>query len=519
MFVFYMAPPSLSNTKKQFASVLSAQPHLLDGALVTVEVDVGVQKGPTYITIVGLADRATDEARDRVQTALKNALGVYPQGRIVVSLAPAHLKKEGSYCDLAIAVGILRATEMITCSVDDSVFIGELTLDGNVRSVRGVLALVESVHKAGIRKVYVPCDNAKEAALIEGVAVYPVGSLSEIVAHLAGEEVITPQTETPLEIDTEHTFDFVDIRSQEHAKRGLLIAAAGGHNVALIGPPGTGKTLLARALASILPPLSRVQALEVARIHSISGNHRPLSLVPPVRSPHHSSSHVAIIGGGTYPRPGEVTLAHHGVLFLDEFPEFDKRVIEGLRQPLEDREVHIARAHERASFPASCMLVIAMNPCPCGNRGSQHKVCRCSGADMERYRRKLSGPIVDRIDIWLTVEHVPYEDLESTDSEGTGSEELRIRVENVRGIQYDRSIKIGCAPLASILSPKDTSAIPLDEEVVLLLRQSATKLALSPRAYHRTIRLCRTISDAEGSERITQAHVLEALSYRPKFQY
>jgi len=391
-----------------------------------------------------------------------------------------------------------------------------------------MLPIAQAARDAGYRELFVPQENASEAALIPELTIYPVKTLHDVVQHLDDNlidtdpetgaairgEQITPQPPTKISVEKETSFaDFSYVKGQESAKRGLEIAAAGRHNVAMYGPPGTGKTMLARAFSGILPALHSDAMLDVTSIHSIAGtSNRMIITQPTFRSPHHTSSYVSVIGGGAHPKPGEVTLAHHGILFLDEFPEFDKRVIESLRQPLEDRIVQISRASGTAQFPADFILIAAMNPCPCGYRGSRTKRCQCTPGAIERYKRKMSGPIMDRIDIWLEVEHIEYEKLSDKDfPKGEPSEHINERVIDARSTQWNRQGKHNAQ-----LSAKDMESIQLSDEVQNILNQSAKKLALSPRAYHRVIKLARTIADLDHASTIAENHILEALQYRPK---
>ncbi|MCA9353009.1 YifB family Mg chelatase-like AAA ATPase [Patescibacteria group bacterium] len=508
----------------KFAKVYAAQPEYLRGHIVHVEVDIA--RGLHSFSIVGMASRAVDEARDRVGSAIKNSGYTSPKSKnekLVVSLAPAELKKEGAYYDLAIALGYLLAADEIDFQTEQRLFIGELSLDGSLQKLNGILPIVQAAKDAGFAEVFIPYANREEAALVSDITIYPARTLNEVITHIDQKneqsQCIVPQPATDITFRTLHyVTDFSDVRGQLVAKRGLEIAAAGGHNVCMFGPPGTGKTMLARAFASILPPLDSEHMLEVTGIHSIAGNLHSLDVMrePPIRTPHHTSSYVAVVGGGTNPRPGEITLAHRGILFLDEFPEFDKKVLESLRQPLEDRVVTVSRAKGTVNFPADFILIAAMNPCPCGFYGTEHGRCVCSAHDIARYKKKVSGPIIDRIDIWLPVEHIEYEQLTRTnDQSAESSEDIRARVRMAREKQYQRQ---GKNTLNNTLSSRDIQGINLSDSVVRLLQQSAKRMQLSPRAYHRVIKLARTIADLEQSDDIQEEHVLEALQYRPQIQ-
>lgn len=512
-----------------FSRVYSAQTHLLSGKLVTIEVDLS--RGLHNFSIVGLPDKAVEESRDRVGSAIKNSGLESPKNKnqkIVVSLSPADLKKEGPYFDLAIALGYLLSTGDILFDPDKKLFLGELSLNGDVRPIKGVLPLTQEAKRLGFTEIYVPEENAREGSIIEGITVYGVKTLREVIDHLntniknGAVKKIIPTPKTMLISDTPRVggVDFEDIRGQEAAKRGLEIAAAGGHNIAMSGPPGTGKTMLARAFAALLPKLTLDEALEVTGIHSIAGDlETEIILCPPFRSPHHTASYVSIIGGGTFPKPGEVTLAHRGVLFLDEFPEFEKRVIESLRQPLEDNVVSISRAKGSALFPSNFILIAAMNPCPCGNLGNKQKSCICTPHDLARYSRRLSGPIMDRIDLWVTVGTVEYAKLaQNNTGVNEKSEAVEKRIAKARSIQRKR-FKNNERPIKtnSDMNVKELSRyVRLADAEQQLLRMSAEKLDLSARAYHRVLKLARTIADLDGSEEIKNTHILEALQYRPK---
>ena len=500
-----------------FAKVYSAQTTLLSAQPISVEVDLS--KGLHAFSIVGLPSKGVEESRDRVAAAIKNSGFKSPKQKnqkITISLAPADVKKEGPVFDLAVALAYLLAVGDITFDSEKKIFLGELSLDGALRSISGVLPLVIHAKEKGFEEVYLPADNSQEAALIEGIKIYPVKSLSEIIAHLTSKnelnKIIPLAHQT---IDTEFIepeIDFGDIKGQQSAKRGLILAAAGGHNVAMYGPPGTGKTMLARAFAGLLPPMNFDEILEVTSIHSVAGTLQSGFIKhPPFRSPHHTSSYVSMVGGGTYPKPGEITLSHKGVLFLDEFPEFERRVIDALRQPLEDRVVNISRSKGSASFPADFILVAALNPCPCGNFGSD-KVCICPQGTLQKYQRKISGPIADRVDIWLEVSKIDYKELgEKASARETQS--FREEVMRAREIQNKRQQD----KTNSRVSAKNLIATCLlSAPAKTILDSSAEKLALSARGYHKTIKVARTIADLEGSETILPKHILEALQYRVK---
>ncbi len=518
-----------------YGRVYSAQTHLLRGKIVTIEVDITKNTLHAF-TIVGLPDKAVEESKDRMSSALKNSGYKSPKNqnqKIVISLSPADLKKEGPYFDLAIALSYLLSADEIDFNPDGKLFLGELSLNGELRPIKGALPLTETARKLGFKEIFLPKDNAEEAALVDGIKIFGAKNLKEVINHInivkkdkGGKPIepeqpkIKPQPETEIQyFDTTHDVDFSDVKGQESAKRGLEIAAAGGHNIAMYGPPGTGKTMLARVFSYILPELNKEEILEITGIHSIVGTLEDgLVTKAPFRAPHHTASYVSMIGGGANPKPGEVTLAHRGVLFLDEFPEFEKRVLESLRQPLEDNIVSISRARGSAIFPSNFILVAAMNPCPCGNKGSKQKNCICKPSDLDRYKRKLSGPIMDRIDIWVNVGAVDYEKLSNDKISGEKTETIKNRVKKVREIQNIRfknaTRKINTN---SEINVKELNIYAkLTPEIKQLLNQSAERLGLSARAYHRTIKLARTIADLEDKENIEISHILEALQYRPR---
>lgn len=499
-----------------FARIYSAQPAYLSASLVTVEADLS--RGLHSFQVVGLADKAIEESRERVAAAVKNSGFASPKHtskRVLISLAPADLKKEGPSFDLPIALAYLLATGEVTFDSNRILFLGELSLQGELRTVRGVLSIAKYAHAHGFHTVVVPAGNAAEAALIEGITILPAPSLSAVVAHFdkSGARTnapITPQATTVYAEAPGEEVDLADIRGQETAKRGLEIAAAGRHNIVLYGPPGTGKTMLARALRGILPPLTFEEALEATAIHSLAGTLcGTLLSIPPFRAPHHSASHTAIVGGGTIPRPGEATLAHRGVLFLDEFPEFERRVIDGLREPLEDKVITVSRAKGSVTFPAQFILVAAMNP----NRERTDE--RIQEVDRERLKKKISGPIIDRIDLWIEVAHVEHETLRTREPLPPRSPAVRERVGNARTLQHARYHDTTKANADMTVRDIDGSA-RLTRDAEDTLTRAAGSLHLSPRSYHRAIKLSRTIADLACSETIAQEHMLEALSYRPR---
>lgn len=502
-----------------FSKAYSAQTQLLHVTPISVETDIS--RGLHAFAIVGLADKAVEEARDRVSAAIKNSGFDSPKSqnqKIIISLAPADVRKEGTHFDLAIALSYLMANDEIKFDAEGKIFLGELSLDGKVRAIRGVLPIARFAKENNFQELYVPMANVAEAALIEGVNIFGVSNLKEAIEHLVGEKKIKPAPVTQV---TQEAFvsltDFSDVRSQERAKRGLLIAAAGGHNVAMYGPPGTGKTMLAKAFAGILPKLTFEESLEATSIHSVAGTLSETLIVnPPFRAPHHTASYVSLVGGGATPRPGEITLAHRGVLFMDEFPEFERRVIESMRQPLEDKVIAVARAKGTAHFPANLLLIAAMNPCPCGNYGFRGKPCICTPSALQRYRRKLSGPIMDRIDIWLEVDRIMPHELALGGGGGEESKIYRNKVKEARATQAKRFENKKFRKNGEMSAKDLITDVFMEKEAERALNLAAERLGFSPRVYHRMIKVARTIADLEGSEIVKTNHILEAVEYRPK---
>lgn len=491
----------------------------LDAVPVEVEVDIASQGLPSF-TIVGLPDKAVEEAKERVRSAIRNSGADFPARRITVNLAPADLPKEGPSYDLPIALGILLASGQLQHRLDDILVTGELALDGRIRPVTGILSASLMAQQKNYSAFFVPEENAEEAAVIDHLVVFAFPTLLSLFKHLTGEKECIEYQRKQIDVpDESFDFDLKDVKGQHQAKRALEIAAAGGHNILMKGPPGAGKTLLARTLPSILPSLTFPEAVDVTKIYSISGLLPTKGLLKkrPFRSPHHSTSLVGLIGGSSTPRPGEITLAHRGVLFLDEFPEFPRNVLETLRQPIEDGIVHIARAQSKVSFPAQCMLVAAQNPCPCGFLGDLTKNCVCTPSQVSRYQKKISGPILDRIDIHLDVPAVKVEKLvDSKDELIEDSKTVRERVQKARDLQTKR-YKSKKIISNSDLSNKDIKEFcPLSDDCITLLRSAVTKLNLSGRTYNRTIKVARTIADLQASDQILASHIAEALQYRSK---
>jgi magnesium chelatase family protein len=501
------------------AKVASCAVVGLDGAIIEVEVDIS--PGLPAFTIVGLPDTAVQEARERVRAAIRNSGCAFPQRRITVNLAPADLKKEGPSYDLPIAVGILLSSEQLPPAPPQAVFLGELSLDGSLRHSNGILPMIALAKDEGLDTAFVPAADSKEASLIQEIDIIPTDSLAALVSHLRGESRLhTYERKDNWEGDlpSRSGTDMAHIKGQEHVKRALEVAAAGGHNVLMSGPPGAGKTLLARSMPSILPSMSLEEALEVTKIYSVSGllpQDTPLIRERPFRAPHHTISHAGLVGGGRQPRAGEITLGHRGVLFLDELPEFGHSTLETLRQPLEDKVVTISRAQGSASFPANFILIAAMNPCPCGFFGDPLRQCNCSHSAINRYQKRISGPLLDRIDMFVEVPRVDYDKL-SDDRLGEPSQSIRSRVEAARKVQWSRFQGMSAFSNGEMTPVEVKEYCSVQPDAKSLLKAAMNQLQLSARAFHRILKLARTIADLAGVETINSAHLAEAVQYRPR---
>ncbi len=493
----------------------------LEGTIVEVEVDIS--PGLPFFAIVGLPDAAVSEAKERVRSAVRNSGFIFPMKHICANLAPADLKKAGPAYDLPIALGMLISSHQIQCDVSNTFFLGELSLDGSLRHTNGILSMVALAYQNGFKNIVVPEADAREAALVEGANILPFSTLAQLVSYLLGE-IAAPRcdnSEKPvadINIANESVTDFAHIKGQEHVKRAMEVAAAGGHNIVMFGPPGSGKTLLARSLPGILPPMTNEEALEVTRIYSASGllpPETPLIRNRPFRSPHYTISDAGLVGGGHFPKPGEISLSHRGVLFLDELPEFGQSLLEVLRQPLEDKIVTISRARGSLTFPANFMLVGAMNPCPCGYYGDPYRPCTCSPGLVSRYQKRISGPFLDRIDIFIEVPHIDYEKL-ADDRLGEKSERVRHRVTEAREIQRQRFKDSSLAANSEMTPVEVRNFCQTDESAQSLLKAAMKQMSLSARAFHRILKLARTVADLEKSDIIRANHIAEAIQYRPR---
>ena len=486
-----------------------------------VEVELDITAGLGGITVVGLPDTAVQESKERVRSAIKNSGYQYPTTRVTINLAPADIKKEGPSYDLPIAVGILTASEQVSADLNDSLFVGELALNGKLRHTNGMLPVAIYAKSKGYKKLYIPKVNEREASLVEGIDVIPVDNLLELIDHLNKIKIIEPAKVRDVNDfieSADFAVDMAHVKGQEHVKRAIEIAASGGHNILMSGPPGTGKTLIARTVPTILPRMTKEEALEVTKIYSIAGllpSDKPLISARPFRTPHHSASAPSLVGGGQFPKPGEISLAHRGILFLDELPEFPRTVLENLRQPLEDGIITIGRAQGTLTFPAKFSLIASMNPCPCGYSTDPDRDCSCSPTQIIKYQKKISGPLIDRIDLHIEVPRIKFEKL-ADDDLAESSKSIRERVEKAREVQRERFKNKNIISNSEMSSQDVKELCKISGQTVDILRTAVSQFQLSARSYYKILKLARTIADLEEKETIESAHVAEALQYRPR---